>query len=179
MDEQLLIRALQDSRTREKAFCQLVNAYREVLYWHVRKIVISHENADDVLQNAFLKAWKAIEGFRGESKLKTWLYRIATNEALTFLKKEKKRVHSDLGDIQDSLAHCLEQGPMISGDEIQMKLQKAVLALPEKQRLVFNLKYFEEMKYREMVEVLGGSEGSLKASYHHAVKKIESFLRSD
>ena len=150
-----------------------------MLYWHVRKIVISHENADDVLQNAFVKAWKAIGNFRGESKLKTWLYRIATNEALTLLKKEKKRSHGDLGDIQDSLQHSLEQGPMISGDEIQMKLQKAVLSLPEKQRLVFNLKYFEEMKYREIAEVLGGSEGSLKASYHHAVKKIEVFLRGD
>ncbi|MCB9234250.1 MAG: sigma-70 family RNA polymerase sigma factor [Bacteroidia bacterium] len=179
MDEQVLIRQLQDARTRESAFRLLVKEYQEALYWQVRKIVISHDDADDVLQNALVKAWKGIEQFRGESKLKTWLFRIATNEALTHLRREKSRNLGELADIQDSLLHSLEQESVMSGDEIEVKLQRAVISLPEKQRLVFQMKYYDEMKYEEMAEVLGGTVGSLKASFHHAVKKIESFLTGD
>lgn len=174
-ESELLVR-LREPETRHQAFDQLVRMYQRMLYFHIRRMVINHDDADDVLQNTFFKAWKYIDRFRADSALKTWLYRIATNEALTFLNKQKKRAYEDVADIQDDLRHSLDQGKYIDGTEIQMKLQHAILQLPERQRAVFNLRYFDEMKYDEIAEVLKVSVGSLKASYHHAVKKIEKYL---
>ncbi|RMG16699.1 MAG: RNA polymerase sigma factor [Bacteroidetes bacterium] len=171
-----LVEKLKDPRSRSQAFDQLVRQYQRMLYFHIRRMVIDHDDADDVLQNTLLKAWKYIDRFRAESALKTWLYRIATNEALSFLNKRKKQQSESVSDIQNDLRHSLEQGRYIDGDEIQMKLQRAILQLPERQRAVFNLRYFDEMKYDEIAEILGVSVGSLKASYHHAVKKIEKYL---
>lgn len=165
--------------TKHYAFNLLVRKYQERLYWHVRKIVISHDDADDVIQNTFIKVWNALESFREDSQLYTWLYRIATNEALTFLKKKRTKFLLPLVDVEQTLSRTLESDPFFDGDETQLKLQKAILKLPEKQRIVFNMKYFEEMKYEEISEILGTSIGALKASYHHAVKKIEKFLEED
>jgi len=163
---------------RETAFHRLVAKYQERLYWHIRKLLIDHQDTDDVLQNTFIKVWTGLENFREDSGLYTWLYRIATNEALTFLNNRKKR-NLFLADPTKQLADSLEQDPYFNGDELQLKLQKALLTLPEKQRLVFNMKYFDEMKYEEMAEILETSVGALKASFHHAVKKIEKFVLED
>ena len=161
------------------AFNQLVIKYQERLYWHVRKIVISHDDTDDVLQNTMIKVWKSLADFRSDSGLFTWLYRIATNEALTFLKQKKKRNMSQWVDQEQSMSETLESDPWFNGDEIQMKLQQAILKLPEKQRIVFNMKYFDEVKYEDMAQILNTSVGALKASYHHAVKKIKAMLGDD
>ena len=163
----------------EIAFNQLVVQYQERLYWHIRKIVISHDDADDVLQNTMIKVWRSIGSFRAESGLYTWLYRIATNEALTFLKQKKKKAFAPWVDMEDQMSEKLEADPWFNGDEIQLKRQEAILELPEKQRIVFNMKYFDEVKYEKMSEILGTSVGALKASYHHAVKKIEALLDKD
>lgn len=165
---------------KEAAFNLLADAYSERLYWHIRRIVIAHEDADDVLQNTLLKVWKNLENFRAESGLFTWLFRIATNESLSLIKDRKKHLHNteDQG-FENSLAETLETDPWFDGDEVQLKLQQAILTLPEKQRLVFNLKYFGEMKYEDMSETLQTSVGALKASYHHAVKKIEKHLTGE
>lgn len=160
---------------REPAFHQLVDKYKQRLYWHIRKIVIDHQDTDDVLQNTFIKAWNGLEQFREDSGLFTWLYRIATNEALTLLNTRKRR-SLFLVDPTRQLADSLEQDPYFNGDELQLKLQKALLTLPEKQRLVFNMKYFDELKYEDMADILDTSVGALKASYHHAVKKIEKYI---
>jgi RNA polymerase sigma-70 factor (ECF subfamily) len=164
--------------TRNYAFNLLVRQYQQRLYWHIRKMVIVHDDADDLLQNVFVKAFKALHGFREDSKIYTWLYKIATNECITFLNNKKKRYFLPLVDVEAQLSRHIENDPHLSGDRIQMKLQQAILTLPEKQRLVFNMKYFDEMKYEEMSEILGTSVGALKASYHHAVKKIEEFIRT-
>lgn len=161
------------------AFNLIVQKYQERLYWHIRRMVISHEDADDLLQNTLVKAWKGLEKFKAESQLYTWLYRIATNETITFLNKKKKRFFIPIVDVENELSNSLESDEFFTGDEIQIKLQKAILTLPEKQRLVFNMRYYEEMKYEEMSKVLDTSVGSLKASYHHAVKKIEKHLTSN
>lgn len=163
----------------EQAFNQLVAKYQERLYWHIRKIVISHEDADDVLQNTLVKVWKSLPGFRSESGLFTWLYRIATNESLTLLKQKKRKFLAPQGDHDYLLSDQLEADPYFDGDEASLKLQQAILKLPEKQRLVFNMKYFDEMKYEEISAILNTSVGALKASYHHAVKKLEIKLRDD
>ncbi|MEK6476493.1 sigma-70 family RNA polymerase sigma factor [Catalinimonas sp. 4WD22] len=163
---------------REQAFNQVVKKYQQRVYFLVRKMVIDHEDADDVVQEVFIKVWKNLGGFAGSSQLFTWIYRIATNESLRFLeKKKKKRFWISMNDTNTELTSKLETSPHMSGDEVQKKLQKALLKLPDKQRLVFNLKYFEELKYEEMAEITGTSVGSLKASYHHAVKKIEEDLK--
>lgn len=175
-DEELLNR-LRDSEQRNYAFNLLVRQYQERVYWHIRRMVIDHDDADDVMQNTFIKAWRNIDKFRGDSALFTWLYRIATNEALTFLKKKRQRFFLPLVDVEHELSSLLDEGAGFSGEEIERKLQKAILTLPEKQRLVFNMKYFDELKYEDMSEILGTSVGALKASYHHAVKKIEKFLK--
>jgi RNA polymerase sigma-70 factor (ECF subfamily) len=164
---------------KEAAFTRLVEKYQERLYWHIRKIVIDHEDTDDVLQNTFLKIWKSLSDFRSDSMLFTWLYRIATNEALSFLKQKRRKAFSALDDTENKLAEQLESDPYFDGDEIQLKLQQSILKLPEKQRVVFNMKYFDGLKYEEMAEILGTSVGALKASYHHAVKKIETMLGKD
>ncbi|MEO1451056.1 MAG: RNA polymerase sigma factor [Bacteroidota bacterium] len=176
VEESTLISALQMPASREQAFGQLVQQHQQALYYHIRRMVVDHEDADDVLQNTFMKAWRGLDGFRGEAKLKTWLYRIATNESLTFLQKKKRRHYQGIDNLQDDLRHSLAQTPYVSGEEIQVKLQAAVLQLPERQRLVFNMRYYDEMKYDDISAVLGVTTGALKASYHHAVKKIEKLL---
>lgn len=154
----------------------MVNTYKERLYWHIRRIVMNHDDADDVLQNTFIKVYRSIEGFKGDSKLYSWMYRIATNESLTFLKQKSKKLGVSSNELQETLVQNLESDVYFEGNEIQLKLQKALATLPEKQKLVFNMKYFQEMKYEEISEVLETSVGGLKASYHLAVKKIESYL---
>jgi RNA polymerase sigma-70 factor (ECF subfamily) len=162
-----------------KGFEVIVTQYREQLYWQIRRMVLSHDDANDLLQNTFIKAWSSIEFFRGEAKLSTWLYRIALNECLTFLARQKERQTVPIDDPEADVANRLESDPYFNGDEIQLKLQQALQTLPEKQRMVFNLKYFREMKYEEMSEIFGTSVGALKASYHHAVKKIEKLLSGE
>lgn len=160
--------------TRVEAFGQMVKALSPKLYAQIRRIVQYHDDADDVLQNTFLKAWQALDNFRGESKITTWLYRIALNESLAFM--QKQRATDNLSDEESDTLRTLESDPYFDGDEVELLLQKAIATLPDKQRIVFNLKYFEEMKYEQMSELLDTSVGALKASYHLAVKKIEQFF---
>ena len=174
--EEDIIAQLRDPAKQRDAFARIVNLFGERLYWHIRKMVLSHEDTNDILQNTFLKAWTNIEYFRGEAKLSTWLYKIAINESLTFLNKRQQANNLSLEDTDIYLLEQLKSDEYFDGDEAQMKLQKAILSLPKKQRLVFNMKYYEEMTYEEMSEILGTSVGALKASYHHAVKKIEALL---
>jgi RNA polymerase sigma factor (sigma-70 family) len=178
-DDHQILEAVKTPGKEELAFNQLVARYQERLYWHIRKILVDHDDTDDVLQNTFLKVWRSLPVFRGDSELYTWLYRIATNEALTFLKRKKKQTFAPWVDVEQKMSESLESDPWFNGNEIQLKLQQAILKLPEKQRIVFNLKYFEEMKYEEMAGILNTSVGALKASYHHAVKKIEAMLGDD
>jgi RNA polymerase sigma factor (sigma-70 family) len=154
----------------------LVRTYQQRVYWHVRKMVIDHDDADDITQEVFIKIHKAIDTFREDSQLFTWIYRIATNECLNFLNKKKRRFFLPIEDIGAQLSAKIDSSDNISGDEIQKKLQKAILQLPDKQRLVFNMKYFEDLSYEDMSEITNTSVGALKASYHHAVKKIEDYL---
>jgi RNA polymerase sigma factor (sigma-70 family) len=171
------IQQLLSRKKLESAFNLMVKSYSERLYWHVRRLVHRHDDADDVLQNAFINAWRALPRFRQDSNPYTWLYRIATNEALSHLRKQKDNVRFD--DVSYSLSQNLEEDTFFEGDEIQRKLQEAIACLPEKQRVVFNLRYFDEMSYADMSAILETSEGGLKANYHHAVKKIEAFLKDD
>lgn len=171
-----LIANLKDVKTRELAFQSLVQKYQERLYWHIRKIVLNHEDADDILQNTFIKVWRSIDKFREESSLYTWLYRIATNESITLINSNKRRSLIPMNDTSEFLMNNLETDVYFDGDDIQKRLQEAIIKLPEKQRIVFNLRYFEEMKYEDMSKVLDTSVGALKASYHHAAKKIEEYL---
>jgi len=164
-------------KTRNDAFNVLVRQYQQRLYWHIRKMVLDHDDADDILQNTFIKAFKALDNFREDSKIYTWLYKIATNECITFLNNKKKRFFVPMVDVEYQLSQNLETDTYFSGDRIQMKLQQALLTLPDKQRLVFNMKYFDDLKYEEISEILRTSVGALKASYHHAVKKIEEFIK--
>jgi RNA polymerase sigma-70 factor (ECF subfamily) len=173
-----LIADLKNEKTRDLAFQKLMNKYKERLYWHIRKMVMDHDDADDILQNTFIKVWRSVDKFREESSLYTWLYRIATNESLTFINSNKRRSMVPMNDTSEFLMNNLESDVYFDGDEIQLRLQEAILKLPEKQRIVFNLKYFEEMKYEEMSHVLDTSVGALKASFHHAVKKVEEYLKS-
>lgn len=177
-DDRDLLEKLRNEKTRNLAFQSLVKQYQERLYWHIRKIVMDHDDADDVLQNTFLKVWRNLDKFREESTLFTWLYRIATNESLTFISSVKKRSFLPMNETSEFLMNNLMADEYFEGDEIQMKLQQAILTLPEKQRIVFNMKYFDEMKYEEMSEVLETSVGALKASFHHAVKKVEDFMKN-
>ena len=177
-DEIVLINQLKNTSTREKAFRELISLYKQRLYWHIRKIVISHDDADDVLQNTFIKVYRNIDKFNQESKLFSWMYRIATNESITFINKRAKERNVDITDVQQHLASTLESDVYFSGDEIQLILQKAIATLPQKQQLVFNMKYFDELKYEEISEILETSVGALKASYFQAVKKIENYIKS-
>lgn len=179
MQESSVIKKFKEPKTKEVAFREIVSNYQERIYWHVRKIVISHDDADDVTQEAFIKIYRGLENFREDSQLFTWIYRIATNEALNHLKKQKRRTALSLDDAANELENHLSSGTYISGDEIQMKLQKALLKLPKKQRLVFNMKYFDDLKYDEISSITDTSVGALKASYHIAVKKIEEELNKD
>jgi len=175
-EQTLLVHALQNPATQEAGFKILIKEYQQPLYWHIRKIVFDHEDADDVLQNTYIKVFKNIKSFRGESKLFSWMYRIATNEALTFIKQKSRKLGLSLNEFNEKQVNQLEADVYFEGDAIALKLQLAVANLPEKQRLVFNLKYYEELKYDEISEILETSVGALKASYHHAVKKIKNEL---
>jgi len=176
LEEEVLIERLKDPLTREASYRLLISTHKQRLYWHIRKIVLNHENADDVLQNTFIKVFRHIDGFKGESKLYSWMFRIATNESISFLNKEAKHLKIDMKTLQEQRVDNLTADVYFDGDEIQLKLQKAIVSLPQKQQLVFNMKYFDDLKYDEMSEILGTSVGALKASYHHARKKIELFL---
>ncbi len=177
--EKEILRLLQDESTQRAGFEMIVSQYSERLYWQIRRMVLSHEDADDILQNTFVKAWLNIDYFRGEAKLSTWLYRIALNECLTFLNKQRAISTVSLDDEEAVVLHKLEADPYFNGDRAQIALQQAILSLPEKQRIIFNLKYYEEMKYEDISEIMGTTVGALKASYHHAVKKIEKLLREE
>lgn len=174
-DEDILIQRLRDHKTRTATFSELVKVYSEPLYWHIRRMVLSHDDADDLLQNTFMKAWTGIDGFLGNAKVLTWLYRIATNETITFLNRPGTLATDDA----EACGAQLEADIWFDGDELQVRLQTAIQSLPPKQRMVFNMKYFEEMKYEQMSSILGTSVGALKASYHLAVKKISTFFEDD
>ena len=174
-DKELLIQ-FREPATRERSFTLILKKYQEKLYWHIRRMVVSHDDANDVLQNMFIKVWKALENFREDSQLYTWLYRIATNECLTFLEQQKKRSSVSLSDVETGLSNRLQSDTHFDANKLEWKLQVAIQQLPEKQRVVFNLRYYDEMPYEKMSRVLETSEGALKASYHHAVKKIENYI---
>ena len=171
MEDGRIIAMFENGRT-EEAFGAIVDTYKEKLYWHIRRMAGSHEDTDDILQNVFMKIWTGLPSFRGESRLFTWIYRIAANETVTFLNRKRLRSFLSFGEV--SPAYSVETDPWFNGDEILKKLYKSIASLPPKQRLVFNMRYFEEMKYEDMSEILGTSVGALKASYHHAYKKIVS-----
>ena len=178
IEEQILVAQLKDSSKQSRAFEILVNTYQERLYWHIRRIVLNHDDADDVLQNTFIKIYRNIDTFKGDSKLYSWMYRIATNEALSFLKKKSRKQNVSNEELQNQMLNNLQADVYFEGEEIQLKLQQAIATLPEKQKLIFNMKYFQELKYDEISEILETSVGGLKASYHIATKKIETYLKS-
>lgn len=178
-EEQEFINHLLNPKTQNQAFQQLLQDYQRPLYNHIRNIVLNHDDADDVLQNVFIKIFQNLKNFKGESKLFSWMYRIATNEALTFLKQKSKKSGIISETLQNKIIDNLEADVFFDGNEIQIKLHKAIALLPEKQQLVFKMKYFQELKYEEISEILGTSVGGLKASYHLAVKKIESFVSTN
>lgn len=177
--DQELLAAFKDEATRERAFNTIIKKYQERLYWHVRRMVINHEDANDVLQNTFIKIWNYLDKFREESNLYTWMYRIATNETLTFLGKEKKRQSITLSDDESNPIYQLKAETGFDANKLEWKLQLAIQSLPDKQKLVFNLRYYDEMPYEQMSQVLETSTGALKASYHHAVKKVEEFIKKE
>ncbi len=177
-DSELLI-LFRIAESRNQAFNLLMRRYQQKVYYHVRRIVIDHDDANDVVQNTFIKAWNGLDNFREDSQFFTWIYRIATNEALTFLKKQRTAFFIPMINVEKKLSNQLESDVLINANALEMKLQKAILTLPEKQRVVFNLRYYDEMKYEDMSDVLGTSVGALKASYHHAMKKIENYFKGD
>ncbi len=179
MEDKELLLKLRTPDTRNYGFNMLVRAYQQKVYWLVRKMVIDHDDANDLTQEVFIKIHKAIDSFREDSQLYTWIYRIATNECLTFLNKKKRRFFLPLEDVSKELSSKIDSAPYLTGDEIQKKLQKALLTLPDKQRLVFNMKYYDDLPYEDISEITKTSVGALKASYHHAVKKIENYLSVD
>ena len=176
INETLILQQLHDSKLREQAFTTIVREYQEPLYWQIRRIVLYHDDANDVLQNTFIKAWSAIDSFRGESKLVTWLFRIATNEALNFLEKESNKIR--ISETENNVVSQLQSDPYFDGDELELKFQEVISKLPKKQQLVFNMKYFQELKYEEISHILGTSVGALKTSYHIAVQKIINFFEN-
>ena len=171
-----LTERLRDPLTARSAFGEVIDRYSQPLYWQIRRMVNSHEDANDMLQNTFLKAWSSLDAFRGDARLSTWLHKIAINESLTFLERERKRLNVSIDDDEARVIHAIESDTDIDGDELRLELRKAIASLPEKQRLVFNMRYYDEMPYDKMSEILGTSSGALKASYHHAVKKIEQYF---
>jgi RNA polymerase sigma factor (sigma-70 family) len=178
-DDHELLAFFRDESSRNHAFNLIVRKYQQKIYYHVRRIVIDHDDANDVVQNTFIKAWQGLDSFREEARLFTWLYRIATNESLNFLRKKRTTFFLPLINVEKHLCETLESDPLISADQLQLKLQQAILSLPERQRVVFNMRYFDEMKYEDISEVLGVTVGALKASYHHAMKKVEKFITGD
>jgi RNA polymerase sigma factor (sigma-70 family) len=176
MQDAELLLEFRNPSTKEKAFTGIIKKYQEKLYWHVRRMVVEHEDANDVLQNVFIRVWNGLENFREDAQLYTWLYRIATNECLSFLEQKKRKSTVSLGDVETGLSNTIKADKHFDPNKLEWKLQLAMQQLPEKQRIVFNLRYYDEMPYEEMSKVLETSEGALKASYHHAVKKIEDFI---
>ncbi|UOQ64678.1 RNA polymerase sigma factor [Hymenobacter volaticus] len=176
MEDQDILAKFADPAARNVAFNQLVRKYQTKVYWHIRKMVVDHDDADDLTQDVFVKVWKHLENFRQDASLYTWIYRIATNECLSFLASKRRKYFLPLNDVGAELAAKMEADPSLAGDDIELRLQKAILKLPDKQRLVFNLRYYDEMPYEQMAEVTGTSVGALKASYHHAAKKIEQYI---
>lgn len=180
MEDAQILEKFADPRTRDEAFASLLKKYQQKIYWHVRRLVVDHDDADDLVQDIFVKVWKNLENFREDAQLYTWLYRIATNECITFLNKKKQRQNVSLDDEGSAyLADSLTDTSYFNGNQAQLKLQQALLTLPEKQRLVFNMKYFDDLKYEEISEIVGTSVGALKASYHLAVKKIAQFIEAN
>ncbi len=178
-DDSILLALFKDGDTREAAYTALVKKYQQKLYWHIRRMVVEHEDTNDILQLVFIKMWRNLAEFRGDANVYTWLYRIATNETITWLGKEKKRRSLSLDADEGLLSEKLEAQEGFDAKKLEWKLQQAIQSLPEKQRIVFSLRYYDEMPYNEMADVLNTSEGALKASYHHAVKKVESFIKEN
>ena len=176
LDDKELLALFKDPVSRERGFTGVIKKYQEKLYWHIRRLVVDHEDANDVLQNMFIKVWIALDNFREDSQLYTWLYRIATNESLSFIEQQKRRSSVPFSEVENGLSNKLKADKDFDGNKAEWKLQLAMQQLPEKQRVVFNLRYYDEMPYQEMSRVLDTSEGALKASYHHAVKKIEHYI---
>ena len=176
-DAELLMQ-FRNPETKEAAFTSIIKKYQEKLYWHIRRMVVDHDDANDVLQNVFIRVWNGLENFREDSQLYTWLYRIGTNESLTFLEGQKKRTAISLSDVETGLSNKIKADKHFDANRLEWKLQLAIQQLPEKQRVVFTLRYYDEMPYEEMSRVLDTSEGALKASYHHAVKKIEDYIKN-
>lgn len=174
-DEQLLDQ-FRNERTKEAGFTAIIKKYQEKLYWHVRRMVVDHDDANDVLQNVFIKVWNGLSNFREDARLYTWLYRIATNESLSFIEQRKKKSAVSFSDVEEGLSNSIRADKHFDSAKLEWKLQLAIQQLPEKQRVVFNLRYYDEMPYQEISQILETSEGALKASYHHAVKKIEDFI---
>lgn len=179
MSDAELLTLFKEEGKAHDAFDLIVREYGERLYWHIRKMVISHDDANDILQNSFIKAWNGLPSFREESKLFTWLYRIATNEVITFLKKQRTHLFQPLSNVSRQLCDTLHSDPLFNGNAIQLKLQKSIQHLPNRQRQVFNMRYYDELKYEDMSVILGKSVGALKASYHHAVEKIEEYMKQN
>lgn len=176
LDDKELLELFRVEKSKESAFTSIIKKYQERLYWHIRRLVVEHEDANDVLQNMFIKVWKSLENFREDSQLYTWLYRIATNESLTFLDKQKKKSTLSLSDVESGLENKVKADSNFDANKLEWKLQLAIQKLPEKQRVVFTLRYYDELPYEQMSKILETSEGALKASYHHAAKKIEEFI---
>jgi RNA polymerase sigma factor (sigma-70 family) len=176
LDDATLLAQFKDPATKERGYTRIIKKYQEKLYWHIRRMVVEHEDANDVLQNMFIKVWNGLDNFREDSQLYTWMYRIATNESLTFLDQQKKKATASLSDEENGLSNKVKASEHFDANKLEWKLQVAIQQLPEKQRVVFNLRYYDEMPYEKMSKVLETSEGALKASYHHAVKKIEDFI---
>ncbi len=174
-----IIKKLKTTNNRDEVFSLLVAKYQERLYWHIRKMVISHDDTDDILQNSLLKIWKALDNFKGDSSFYTWIYRITTNETFTFLKNRERKKTLSMDDEESSITSSLKSDHHFDGNELQLRLQKYILLLPPKQQLIFNMKYFDEMKYEEIADITDNSIGALKASYHHAVKKIKAMFNNE
>ncbi|KEQ30421.1 RNA polymerase sigma factor [Pedobacter antarcticus] len=179
VEDQEILAKFSVEGTRNEAFNLLISAYQEKIYWHIRRLVINHDDADDLVQEVFIKVWKNLDKFRSDSKLYTWIYRIASNESITFLNKKKQQNNTPLDEVSEELKESLVAASYFNGDQIQLKLQQAILSLPEKQRLIFNMKYYDELKYEEISQILGTTVGALKASFHIAVKKIETFMLNE
>ena len=179
VEDEEILEKFSVEKTRNEAFNLLIKKYQEKIYWHVRRLVVDHDDADDLVQEVFIKVWKNLSKFRNDSKLYTWIYRIATNESITFLNKKKQQNNTPLDEVSEELSESLVASSYFNGDKIQMKLQQALLTLPEKQRLIFNMKYYDDLKYEEISEILGTTVGALKASFHIAVKKIEVIMLND
>lgn len=175
-DDLVLLQQFREPATKEQGFTGIIKKYQEKLYWHIRRMVVDHEDANDVLQNLFIKVWKGLENFREDSRLYTWLYRIATNECLSFIEQQKRKASISMDEVVEVLSNKVKADSNFDANKLEWKLQLAIQQLPEKQRVVFNLRYYDEMPYEEMSRVLDTSEGALKASYHHAAKKIEAFI---